>query len=111
MRRFFLLPILASLFTSVALAQIGITMKTTISLPGMVAGAHYSQNVAELAGVALDGKPCTTCQFALETPLPVGLTLASEGIVAGTPKVSGALRFTYTVRVRSSGARARGRVE
>ena len=64
---------------------------TTTSLPGAVAGVAYSAKLAATGGIS----PYTWLLSG--GSLPEGLTLRSNGTIAGTPKIGGTSGFTVEV--------------
>lgn len=70
-------------------------------LPGGVIGAAYSQQLTASGGTG------TGFQFATSGPLPAGLAMTADGMIAGTPTVGGST-FAVTVMdaVGNVGSRA-----
>jgi hypothetical protein len=77
----------------VALLFIQVPGGTT--LPAAVVGVSYSTTLQ-----AVGGKAPLTWTLAPGSSLPTGLTLASSGVISGTPSASGS--FSFTVKVTDS---------
>jgi hypothetical protein len=64
---------------------------TTTTLPDATEGKSYSQTLMATGGVT----PYTWS--VLSGSLPAGITLASDGVLSGTPSVTGSFNFTAQV--------------
>jgi Putative Ig domain len=87
------------LLPSAALAQVTISPTT---LPDAVAGVRYSQNITATGSTG-------PYAFAITNgSLPLGLTLAANGVLSGTPTAAGSFNFTVTATdsASSPGSRA-----
>jgi hypothetical protein len=71
----------------------------TASLPPGMVNSHYSQNLLASSGV----QPYTW-SLAGNTLLPLGLSLAPDGVISGTPIVTGTFNFTVEVSDSSTPA-------
>lgn len=69
-------------------------------LTGMKAGVPYTATITSTGGTAPYSFSVTS------GALPAGLTLASDGVISGTPTASGAANFTITAQDASTGTGA-----
>lgn len=73
-----------------------LTMNSPVALPNGMAGTFYNANLGQLAQVQ-GGTPPYSYSLDPTTPLPIGLTLSSSGVVSGTPSGAGSSTFAFTV--------------
>ncbi len=73
-----------------------LAIATTSPMPSGVLTQFYSQNLSATGGIT----PYTWSMATGSQPLPTGLTLASNGVISGTPTATGP--FNFTVKVTDS---------
>jgi hypothetical protein len=90
------MPQVASQALSLNVTPAPALVVSTATLPDAVEFAAYSQQLTATGGTA----PYTWS--VTSGALPAGLALSAQGLISGTPTVSGA--FNFTVQAQDSGA-------